>query len=178
MVKWIVFSREFRYTFEPPKMTVLQEFDFWKYFSNVVVDSVSKCNDYAAEVGLKLCIEPRVWETLPNVWALELLMREVNSENLGVVFETAHLACQRTALVQAIEMLGKRIVYVHASDSNYINEDHLEIGKSLIDWTTLLKALEKHGFDGVFGIDIGGNSKMREELDGMILDLGPILQKP
>jgi sugar phosphate isomerase/epimerase len=54
----------------------------------------------------------------------------------------------------------------------------LEIGKSLIDWTTLLKALEKHGFDGVFGIDIGGNSKMREELDGMILDLGPILQKP
>ena len=93
MVKRIVFSREFRYAIEPPEMTVLQEFDFWKYFSNVVVDSVSNCNDYAAEVGLKLCIEPRVWETLPNVWALELLMRMVNSENLGVVFETAHLAC-------------------------------------------------------------------------------------
>lgn len=130
-------------------------------------DSVAKCNDFADGLGLKLCIEPRVWETLSNVWALELLMRAVHSSNLGVVFETAHLACQRTALVQAAEMLGKRIFYVHASDSDYRSEDHLEIGKGVIDWGTVLKALEKQGFEGVFGLDIGGDPKMSDSIDGM-----------
>lgn len=163
-------SRDFSYAYEPPRMKVETKFDFWKYFKDVVVNSVSTCNDFAANCGLSLCVEPRVWETVPSVWALEVLMREVNSSNLGVVFETAHFACQKTALVQAAEMLGKRIFYVHASDSNYRDEDHLEIGKGLIDWDTLLKALEKQEFHGIFGIDIGGNINMRGELDRMYLD--------
>ena len=169
-------SRDFSYAYEPPRMKVEPAFDFWKYFKEIVVDSVSTCNDYAANNGLRLCVEPRVWETVPSVWALEVLMREVNSSNLGVVFETAHFACQKTALVQAAEMLGKRIFYVHASDSNYRDEDHLEIGKGLIDWETLLKALEKQKFHGIFGLDIGGNVKMRDELDGMYLSSRTYLQ--
>jgi sugar phosphate isomerase/epimerase len=167
VVKPYDISREFGYAYEPPRMKVEPAFNFWKYFDDVVVDSVATCNDFAAGLGLKLCIEPRVWETLSNVWALEILMREIHSSNLGVVFETAHLTCQRTALVQAVEMLGKRIFYVHASDSDVSSEDHLEIGKGVIDWVTLLKALEKQRFDGVFGLDIGGNPQMRETIDGM-----------
>jgi sugar phosphate isomerase/epimerase len=101
------------------------------------------------------------------VWALDTLLRKVNSNNLGAVYETGHFACQRTSLVEAAEMLGKRIFYVHASDSQYTSEDHLELGKGLIDWPTVLAALEKQGFNGVFGLDIGGNPQMRDALDGM-----------
>lgn len=167
VVKPYDISKEFSYAYEPPKMKVEPGFDFWQYFNDVVVDSVATCNDFAASLGLKLCIEPRVWETLSNVWALEMLMREIHSSNLGAVFETAHLTCQRTALVQAVEMLGKRIFYVHASDSDVKSEDHLEIGKGVIDWVILLKALEKQRFDGVFGLDIGGNPQMRDTIDSM-----------
>lgn len=167
VVKPYDISKEFSYAYEPPKMKVEPGFDFWQYFNDVVVDSVAACNDFAASLGLKLCIEPRVWETLSNVWALEMLMREIHSSNLGAVFETAHLTCQRTALVQAVEMLGKRIFYVHASDSDVKSEDHLEIGKGVIDWVILLKALEKQRFDGVFGLDIGGNPQMRDTIDSM-----------
>jgi sugar phosphate isomerase/epimerase len=162
-------SRDFGYAYEPPKMRVEPSFDFWKYFDSVVVDSVANCNDFAASLGLKLCIEPRVWETISNPWAIEILLREVRSSNLGAVLDTAHLACQRTPLVQAVEMLGKRIFYVHASDCDYTSEDHLEIGKGKIDWVTLLNALDKQGFDGVFGIDIGGTPKMRDKLDDVYL---------
>ena len=160
-------SREFSYAYQPPKMLVDPKFDFWQFFDHVLVDSVAKCNDFAAACGIKLCVEPRVWETIPSVWALDHLLRKVNSNNLGAVYETAHFACQRTALVEAAEILGERIFYVHASDSDYTNEDHLEFGKGLIDLGTVLSALEKHGFDGVFGIDIGGNPRMRDSLDGM-----------
>ena len=160
-------SKDFSYAYQPPKMRVDPKFDFWDFFDNILVDSVAKCNDFAASCGLRLCVEPRVWETAPSVWALDHLLRKVNSKNLGVVYETAHFACQRTALVEAAEMLGKRVFYVHASDSDYSNEDHLEIGKGKIDWKTVLAALNKHGFNGVFGIDIGGNPRMRDSLDGM-----------
>jgi len=160
-------SREFSYAYQPPKMRVDPKFDFWQFFDNVLVDSVAKCNDFASSCGLRLCVEPRVWETVPSVWALDHLLRKVNSNNLGAVYETAHFACQRTNLVEAAEMLGKRIFYVHASDSDYTNEDHLEFGKGLIDWGTVLSALAKQGFDGVFGVDIGGNPRMRDALDGI-----------
>lgn len=158
-------SKEFSYAYQPPKMRVDSKFDYWKFFDNILVDSVAKCNDFAANCGLRLCVEPRVWETLPSVWALDALLRRVNSNNLGVVYETAHFACQRTNLVEAAEMLGKKIFYVHASDSNYTSEDHLELGKGLIDWKIVLTALAKQGFNGVFGVDIGGNPSMRGTLD-------------
>jgi len=160
-------AKDFSYAYAPPKMRLDPKFDYWKFFDHVLVDSVAKCNDFAASQGIKLCVEPRVWETVPSVWALDHLLREVNSSNLGAVYEIAHFACQRTNLVEAAEMLGRRIFYVHASDSNYTNEDHLELGKGLIDWNIVLGALEKHGFNGVFGIDIGGNPRMRDSLDGV-----------
>ena len=160
-------SKDFSYAYQPPKMRVDPKFDYWQFFDHIVVDSIAKCNDYAASCGLRLCVEPRVWETVPSVWALDSLLRKVNSKNLGAVYETGHFACQRTSLVEAAEMLGKRIFYVHASDSQYTSEDHLELGKGLIDWPTVLAALQKQDFNGVIGLDIGGNPHMRDALDGM-----------
>ena len=162
-------SQEFGFAYQPPTMRLELSFDFWRYFNNVIVDSVSKCNECAANSGLRLCIEPRTWENIPNVWALELLLRGVGSDNVGAVFDTAHLACQKTLLVQAVEMLGKRIFYVHGSDSDFRSEDHIEIGTGLIDWARLLAALQKQGFDGVFGLDIGGAPHMRNSIDDMYL---------
>jgi len=169
LVKPYDISQEFRFIYQPPKMRLEPSFDFWRYFHDVIADSVSKCNDLAADSGLRLCIEPRTWENIPNVWALELLFREVGSTNVGAVFDTAHLACQKTLLVQAVEMLGKKIFYVHASDSDFRSEDHIEIGKGLIDWASLLMALQKQGFGGVFGLDIGGAPHMRDSIDDTYL---------
>jgi len=165
LVKPYDISQEFRFAYQPPKMRLDPSFDFWKYFHDVIVDSVSRCDDIARDSGLRLCIEPRTWENIPNVWALELLFREVGSNNVGAVFDTAHLACQKTLLVQAVEMLGEKIFYVHASDSDFKTEDHIEIGTGLIEWVSLLKALRKQRFDGVLGLDMGGASNMRDSID-------------
>ena len=170
-------SKEFSYAYQPPKMRMDPKFDFWSFFDHILVDSMARCNEFAASYGIRLCVEPRVWETVPSVWALDHLLRKVNSNNLGAVYETAHFACQRTALVEAAEILGSRIFYVHASDSDYTNEDHLELGKGLIDWNAVLSVLSKHGFDGVFGLDIGGNSRMRDSLDGMYTRSHAFLEK-
>ncbi len=170
-------SEEFKYAYSAPKLKVDPEFDFWEYFNNTLIPSISECNDMAKDHGLKLCIEPRTWENVPNVWALELVMREVGNKNLGAVLDTAHLAAQKMEIVQCIEMLGKKIFYVHASDSNFLTEDHLEIGKGSIDWINMLKALKKHRYKGYIGIDIGGKPEMKKDLDAIYINSKKYLEE-
>jgi len=67
-------------------------------------------------------------------------------------------------------MLGDRIFYVHASDSDFLTEDHLAIGTGRVDWEGLLKALVKHGYEGFIGIDIGGRKELKHRLDSMYVN--------
>lgn len=163
-------SKDFEFAYKPPLIKVEPEFDFWKFFDEVVVPSISECNDMAKDHGLKLCIEPRTWETISNTWALELLWREIKSENLGAVLDVAHLAAQKMSPAQCVEMLGKRIFYVHASDSDFMVEDHLEIGTGSVDWKNLLRTLKKHNFQGYIGIDIGGKKELKTHLDSIYIN--------
>jgi sugar phosphate isomerase/epimerase len=170
-------SKEFKFSYKPPSIAVEQEFDFWKFFDEVLVPSVTECNRMAEEYGLKLCIEPRTWENISNAWALELLFREVGSKNLGAVLDVAHLAAQKMPPVQCVEMLGDRIFYVHASDSDFLTEDHLEVGKGQVNWKDLLKTLDKQEFQGYIGIDIGGKKDLKPRLDQMYTNSKNYLEK-
>jgi len=170
-------TKDFEYAYEAPSLRVDPDFDFWDYFNNVLVQSVGECNDMAMDHGLKLCIEPRTWETISNVWAMEMLMREVGSGNLGAVLDVAHLSAQKMNVVQCVEMLGRRIFYVHASDNDYLTEDHLEIGRGKVEWMNLLRALKKHSFSRFIGIDIGGKPDLRPMLDEMYINSKRYLEK-
>jgi len=163
-------SKEFRFAYRPPSIRVDLQFDFWEFFDKVLVPSVTECNDIAKDHGLRLCIEPRTWENIPNAWALEVLMRKIGSSNLGAVLDVAHLAAQKLPPVQCVEMLGKRIFYVHASDSDFLTEDHLEVGTGSVNWESLLKALRKHSYEGFVGIDIGGKKEQKPHLDAMYMN--------
>ncbi|MFQ6094681.1 MAG: sugar phosphate isomerase/epimerase family protein [Candidatus Bathyarchaeia archaeon] len=170
-------AKDFKFSYQAPSLKVDPDFNFWDYFHDVLVSSIGECNDMAEDHGLKLCIEPRTWENISNTWALELLMREIKSDNLGAVLDVAHLSAQKMSIVQCIEMLGKRIFYVHASDNNYLTEDHLEVGKGMVDWKSMLKALEKHTYTGYIGIDIGGKPEFKPNLDSMYINSKMYLER-
>jgi len=163
-------SKEFAFSYKPPSVSVDPKFDFWQFFEEILVPSISECNDMAEHHGLKLCIEPRTWENISSTWALELLLREIGSRNLGAVLDVAHLAAQKMSPVQCAEMLGKRIFYVHASDSDFLTEDHLEVGTGSVDWEVLFRALHKHDYGGFIGIDIGGRKELKPHLDAMYMN--------
>jgi len=170
-------SKDFELIYRAPSLKVDPKFEFWRYFDGVLVSSISKCNEMAEDHGLKLCIEPRTWENISNAWALELLIREIGSDNLGAVLDVAHLSAQKMNIIQCVEMLGKRIFYVHASDNDYLTEDHLEIGKGKVDWINLLKALKKQAYLGYIGIDIGGKLGLKPGLDRMYINTKEYLAK-
>jgi sugar phosphate isomerase/epimerase len=160
-------SKEFAFSYKPPSIRIDPKFDFWEFFDNILVPSISECNGMAQDHGLRLCIEPRTWENVSNTWAFALLMREINSKNLGAVLDVAHLAAQKMSPSLCAEMLGKWTFYVHASDNDFMTEDHLEVGTGKVDWESLLEALKKHQYKGFIGIDIGGRKELKPSLDPM-----------
>ena len=126
----------------------------WSEFWDNFVDSVKKCSQIAEKHQIPLLIEPRTGEVLANTDALLRILDAVNSENLGVIFDTAHLHAAKEILPLSIEKLGNNIKYVHAGDNDGSSDRHLIPGDGTIDWEEIFLGLKKIGFDGYFATDL------------------------
>ena len=135
----------------------------WEQLWNRVIDSFSECSESAKKARIRFAIEPRVGEILSSTDAILRLLDVINDENLGVVFDTAHLNAQKELLPLSIEKLGRRIFYVHVADNDSRDNQHLGIGKGTIDWEGVFTALKKHRFDGYMAVDIGNVANLDEE---------------
>ena len=100
---------------------------------------------------------PIVLENLPRTCLLntseEMLWLCKKVKNLRFCLDTNHFLRERTH--EAIEKLKGKIVTMHVSDHNYVNEQHWLPGKGTIEWDKLLSALEKIGYNGVFNYELG-----------------------
>ncbi len=134
----------------------------WEKQWDTLVDSVSRLNQFSKSTGLPLCLEPRVGELISNTDSMLRLMDAVNDENFGAVFDTGHLNAQKEILPLSIEKLGKRIFYLHVSDNDSNQNEHLQIGKGTIDWETIFQLLKKHKFKGYAAIDVGNVPNLEE----------------
>lgn len=127
----------------------------WPVFWKVLVDTVARCTEVAAEFGMRLCIEPRVAETISNTDAMLRLIDHVSSPNLGMVFDAAHLHAAKEILPLSIMKAADRIFYVHVADNDSTQNYHQEIGHGTIDWPVFFQALVGVGYEGYVGIDVG-----------------------
>jgi sugar phosphate isomerase/epimerase len=115
-----------------------------------------------------LCLEPRVHESISNTDAILRLFDWVNSENFGAVLDCGHLHAQKELIPLSIEKLAEKIFFVHASDNDGRDNQHLGVGRGTIDWEGTLNALRKHNFNGYIAIDIG-NLPPKYNLDEEII---------
>lgn len=141
----------------------------WDGVWNALVDSIGDCARIVEGTGLRLLVEPRVGELVSNTDAMLRLMDAVKSEILGSVLDTAHLHAQKEILSLSVEKLGRRVLYVHASDNDGRINEHLAPGRGTVDWESVLLALRKHGFDGYVGLDVGGVPQLEAQVrEGMV----------
>jgi len=138
-----------------------ESFNWNKHWNNIV-SSIKKCDSIAYDNSLKLCLEPRVHESIPNTDAILRLFDWVNSDNFGAVLDCGHLHAQKETIPLSVEKLGKKIFFVHASDNDGRINQHLGISRGNIDWEGTLKMLKKHKYKGFIAIDIG---KLPSEYD-------------
>ncbi len=123
---------------------------FWGHF----VEAIRRAADMARERGITLLIEPRVGETTSNADSLLALLNSVRSNNIKIIFDTAHQYAQKEVLPLSVAKLAPHIGYVHIADNDGTTNRHFPPGDGTIDWESLFMAFKQCGYKGFFGVDL------------------------
>ncbi|MBR5601277.1 MAG: sugar phosphate isomerase/epimerase, partial [Clostridia bacterium] len=108
--------------------------------------------DAAGAYGADICIEdlPR---TCLGRDSDEILAMLAYDDRLRVCFDANHLFREKEA--DFVRKIGKKIATTHISDRDNINERHWLPGEGLVDWVSVMDALEEVGYDGNWIYEIG-----------------------
>ena len=111
------------------------------------VETVGRICETAQSCGVTLCLEnlPRTCLCRTSDEMLRFL-RDIPA--LRVVFDTNHSLKEDN--VHYIRAVGEKIVSLHVSDYNFIDERHWLPGEGKNDWEAILTALEEVGYAGRF----------------------------
>lgn len=100
----------------------------------------------AREAGITLAVEnlPRTCLAKNSAELLRLLSVD---PDLRVCFDTNHLLCEPT--LDFMEAVKDKVVTLHLSDYDFVNERHWLPGGGQIDWRALMHKLDAIGYTGV-----------------------------
>ena len=106
---------------------------------------------YTKERGTVLCVEdlPRTCLGRDSSDILELISA---NENLRVCFDTNHLLEEEN--IDFIRTVGDKIVTLHVSDYDRVNERHWLPGEGINDWQQIISELNKIGYSGAWLYEI------------------------
>ena len=76
---------------------------------------------------------------------------------LNTCFDLNHLLIESN--IDFIRAVGSRIITLHVSDFDYIDECHLLPLEGKTDWTSIFRELEKVGYNGRFMYEVYGRGK-------------------
>ena len=111
------------------------------------IEVIGKLCATAVSLGVTLCLE-----NLPRTCLcrtsdeMQLFLQEI--PELKVVFDTNHSLVEDN--VHYIRAVGDRIVTLHVSDYDFVDEKHWLPGEGKNDWPAVFAALEEVGYAGRF----------------------------
>ncbi len=114
-----------------------------------MLDSVA---EYASHHGAVICVEDLPRTCLGNT-SDEMIKLISANDKLRVCFDTNHLLSEDN--VQFAEKLADKIVTVHVSDYDFVDEKHWMPGEGLVDWVQFFSSLKTHNYSGVWMYEIG-----------------------
>lgn len=126
--------------------------------------SLSEIVPHTRKLGLTLAVE----NLLPHILGGEAdilleLVGDYSPKEVGVCFDTGHAHLWKTPpLTEIIRSLGERIVCLHVHDNYGKNDDHFSVGDGNIEWQEALASIRESAFDGVFMLEVMGESRYKE----------------
>lgn len=114
--------------------------------------SLATLAEVAATCGAVIAVEdlPR---TCLGRTAEDMLTLLSADDRLRVCFDTNHLTMDKNA--NFIRKVGDKIITLHVSDYDQIDEKHWLPGEGQNDWVEIMDELEKIGYSGVFMYEVG-----------------------
>lgn len=115
-------------------------------------DGLRTLAQVAREAGIVLAVEnlPRTCLAKNSAELLRLISVD---PDLRVCFDTNHLLCEPT--LDFMDALADKIVTLHISDYDFINERHWLPGDGKQDWAALMHKLDEIGYGGVLMYETG-----------------------
>jgi sugar phosphate isomerase/epimerase len=139
--------------------------------------SVEGLNDLWAicrERGLTLVVEtplPHLLGGQPRDF--DWILSKLPSEDVGVCIDTSHTALGGT-LFESVERYAHRLVHLQVSDNRGTHDDHLPPGEGNIEWAVFLHALDRVGYDGLFLLEISGESTVQDTIPRIKTSIGEL----
>ncbi len=118
------------------------------------MEYLDKLAEIAHRHGAVLAVEDLPRTCLGNTAEEMLLLLTANSK-LRVCFDMNHLLIDNN--VNFMEKLGDKIITLHVSDYDFIDEKHWLPGEGLVDWVTMAATLNKIGYNGVWMYEVKFN---------------------
>ena len=142
----------------------------WKF----LVESLQYAGEAAQKAGVQLCVENHFNTMTVSAEQTVALMKDVNSQNVGILYDQANLTFTHQEPYQvAIPLQKDWIRYVHVKDLIFIDPDKpfsadevavvkaedrairsRIIGEGSLDWKEILRGLMQIGYDGYLSFEI------------------------
>lgn len=137
----------------------------WKSYWEEMTSTYREACDIAARYELSYHMHPCHGVLAATTDAFLHFADSVNRENLRFNLDTANQFFLKDNLALSLLRLADRIDYIHISDNRGEHVEHLVPGDGAIAWKPFFEMLQKVGFKGHFGIDVGGDETGIEDLD-------------
>ncbi len=108
--------------------------------------------DFASEMGIQIAVEnlPRTCMGRNSAEILELLKAD---DRLRVCYDTNHLLGESAE--SFIRACGDKIITLHVSDYDFLDERHWLPGEGKNDWQTIIRLLVEVGYNGPWLYELG-----------------------
>ena len=117
----------------------------------VGAESLAELAESAAKCGMRIAVEDLPRTCLGNC-SDDIKKLIALNDKLRVCLDTNHLLAEKN--VDFVKALGDKIVTLHVSDYDYLNERHWLPYEGKVDWVELVSALEDAGYTGPFMYEI------------------------
>jgi sugar phosphate isomerase/epimerase len=128
----------------------------WSVVWENYVDSLARCAVAADSCGLKCAIESHTNTIISGTDSYLRLFDRIRSLAIGANLDTAFPVRQREYVPTAVHKLKGRLLHVHARDGDGILNANLPPGLGIVDWETVVQALEDIGYDGFLSLELSG----------------------
>jgi sugar phosphate isomerase/epimerase len=137
----------------------------WQNFWDNLVSTLQEVCDIAARYDLTYLVHPAFGVLGATPEAFLFMSGQVNRKNFGYNFDTSNLIALKCNLSLALHQLMPHTRYIHVSDNRGIKNEHIDLGKGLINWDQFFTTLKDLDYHGPIGIDIGGDESEVSNLD-------------
>lgn len=124
----------------------------------VMVNVYKKAIAFSSKSGIRLLVEPHPFSLGMDLHFLVRLCDSLDPRYFGVLYDCCHFGVGKpNGYIEAIRVLGKRIKYIHFSDSDLrTSELHYPPGRGKLDINGVVAAFAEVGYDGQISLDTFG----------------------